>query len=310
MPTIKFSGYFTVDLICARTGLVKRHLRFRNLILDSGMNAIGNGTITGAFQSMFQYLGVGTGNTAPAVGQTFLINELARTSANGGVVDAATTGSDYRGLRRTYEFTELEANGNLTELGVFHGSAGINAGTGWCRQLFKDVGGSPTILTKTSAERLRIAYEVRMHFPTVDDATGSVTVNTINYPFTVRAVDINGAWHYTGPLSIWTLNPGFARWPSVQSVIESNALIAQTASLGGQVDSSSVTASAYVAGSFTRDMIPLWGTAIANFATNIGTYAGCWGGRPFQVAFVTTKLPKNNTQQVTITSRWTWARYP
>lgn len=310
IPTIRFSGHFTVDLICARTGIIKRHLEFRNLIVDSGLNAIGNGTITTNFNSMFQYIGVGTDNTAPANAQTGLLAELARTGGNGGIAPAATTGADYRGVRYTYEFLEAEANGNLTELGIFHGNSLINTGTMWCRQLFKDVGGTATILSKTSAERLRIAYEVRMHFATADVTGGSVTVNAVAYPFTIRAIDVNGAWTYPASFNLWTTSPGLGRWDNTQSVIESNVLVAQTANISGQTNNTSVSASAYVAGTFTRDEIAVFNTSIANFGTGIGSFLPSLGSRVFQVAFITTKLPKNNTQQLTVTARFTWARYP
>jgi len=61
---VGIEGWFTVELIHARTGLVKRRLRFRNLITNAGLNALGSGTRIG---SLIQYLAVGTGSNEPCL---------------------------------------------------------------------------------------------------------------------------------------------------------------------------------------------------------------------------------------------------
>src|SRR5690606_35179901 len=134
---IAVEGYFTVELIHARTGLVKRRLHFRNLITDAGLDAMAGGV---GISSLINYLAVGTGSSEPSYTDTTLNAEVARTNNNGGFGDSdAVVGSgdlvEYWRRIRTRVFTQAEANGNLTELGFFSAASG---GTMWNRQLFRD----------------------------------------------------------------------------------------------------------------------------------------------------------------------------
>src|SRR5690606_7971637 len=78
-------GYFTVELIHARTGLVKRRLHFRNLITDAGLDALAGGTGTSHHMN---YLAVGTGASEPSHTDTTLHAGIARTHNNGGFGDS------------------------------------------------------------------------------------------------------------------------------------------------------------------------------------------------------------------------------
>src|SRR5690606_9804975 len=66
---IAVEGYFTVELIHARTGLVKRRLHFRNLITNAGLDALAGGT---AINDLVNYLAVGTGSSEPSYTDTTL----------------------------------------------------------------------------------------------------------------------------------------------------------------------------------------------------------------------------------------------
>src|SRR5690606_975085 len=114
-------GYFTVELIHARTGLVKRRLHFRNLITDAGLDALAGGA---RITDLINYLAVGTGSSEPSYTDTTLNAEVARTNSNGGFGDSDARVGDgdlveYWRRIRTRVFTEAQANANLTELGFF-----------------------------------------------------------------------------------------------------------------------------------------------------------------------------------------------
>src|SRR5690606_27236713 len=82
---IAVEGYFTVELIHARTGLVKRRLHFRNLITNAGLDALASGT---QIINLINYLAVGTGSSEPSYTDTILNAEIARTNSDGGFGDS------------------------------------------------------------------------------------------------------------------------------------------------------------------------------------------------------------------------------
>src|SRR5690606_31335306 len=114
-------GYFTVELIHARTGLVQRRLHFRHLITHAGPDPLAGGA---RITDLVNYLAVGTGSSEPSYTDTTLNAEIARTNSNGGFGDSdAVVGSgdlvEYWRRIRTRVFTQAQANGNLAELGFF-----------------------------------------------------------------------------------------------------------------------------------------------------------------------------------------------
>jgi hypothetical protein len=161
----------------------------RNLILNKGLDhglanwgGIINHPVEGVqyrgFEQMFVYVAVGTGTNAPAVGQTGLQNELARTAANLGLGAGRTRVRLSDGVHRvtfTRAFDYAQANGNLTEFG---GSHSANAADGThTRELFRDGGGNPIVISKTSNERLVITYHFEVTLtPTVQTDQGSINL--------------------------------------------------------------------------------------------------------------------------------------
>src|SRR5690606_35683965 len=182
---VAVEGHCTVELIHARTGLIKRRLHFRNLITDAGLDALAGGAGIGG---LINYLAVGTGSSWPSYADTSLDAEIERTTSNGGFGDSdAMVGSgdlvEYWRRIRTRVFTEDQANGNLAELGFFSSSSG---GTMWNRQLFRDELGNPTTITKTNEDQLRVTYEYRI-YPPWDDVVQEIEVNGVPIEVVNRA---------------------------------------------------------------------------------------------------------------------------
>lgn len=129
-----------------------------NLIVDQGLDVVAQVGIWGLQSAAC----VGTGSTAPATNQTALVAEIARTSAKP-VADVLTKLAPgvYENTV-TMEFDFPQGNGNLTEWGFSHGS---NSSAGICvRELFRDAQGTPIVLTKTDAQKLRLVYRLRVTF--------------------------------------------------------------------------------------------------------------------------------------------------
>lgn len=128
------------------------------------------------YEQMFVYVAVGTGTAAPEVSQTGLASEIARTAANLGLGASRTrTRLSYGVYRITFTraFDYNQANGNLTEFGGSH-SPNVGDGT-LTRELFRDGGGNPIVITKTSNERLAITYHFEVTLtPTTQTPQGFI----------------------------------------------------------------------------------------------------------------------------------------
>lgn len=303
-PKVGLQGFFNVKLIDSRTGDVKRELNFKNLIVNSGLDALGNFT---NLLNLVAQARAGTGGTAPAVGDTALQVQVG-TGTNRETFNVSSGPSfAYWQVQMQYTFLEANANGNLAEIGLF-----ASGGTMWTRQLLKDGTGTPTTITKTSAERLQVTYTMRLYSPTVD-VTGNVTISGVVYAYTARASNINDT-------ATWGSNPlvnFFAGGASASYGHETNVLGSTSGRPAGTEDgttqdtSHSVTGS-YTAGTFSREHTYFWDTNRANFGTGIGsiTYGGVNSIAPmFQVSFGT-QIPKNALKQLTLVTNISWGRYP
>jgi len=160
--------------LIGRDGKVKQEGEMHNLVLDQGLDYVAS---FGLSIPVFAYCAVGTGSTAPAVTDTGLVAEISRVNTTYQGDSRNMVSNGVYDVTRYFEFTYGAANGNLTEFGMSPNSA---AGTNlFSRALFVDGGGTPTPITKTSAEKLRIAYTLTVTLtPTVMTA-GSFTITNI-----------------------------------------------------------------------------------------------------------------------------------
>lgn len=182
-----------------------------NLILNKGLDhglanwgGIINHPVEGSqyrgFEQLFVFVAVGTGTAAPAVGQTGLQTELARTAANLGLGAGRTRIRPSDGFHRitfTRAFDYAQANGNLTEFGGSHSS---NSADGThTRELFRDGGGNPIVITKTTNERLSITYHLEVTLtPTVQTDQGSINLLDQNNNV-VLTRQVRGLWNGRDP---------------------------------------------------------------------------------------------------------------
>lgn len=299
----KIEGYFIVELVDAKTQKVKQRLEFKNLLTDVALNSLGAGTWS--LGNLVQYMGVGTGSTVPAVTDTTLVSQVARTNFNQGFADVSGFGpsNTYVYYRIVRVFIETEANGNLTEVGMFQTNV---AGTMFTRQLLKDGTGTPTVITKTSADQLRITYEYRLAVPITDNG-GTINISGTSYDWTNRPYKVVSDW----PNLILNYPNNFIAWSLPQWAYETDVLVNQDSGTlaGTQVASTSHGALAYTTGNFYRDVETIWDPGIANFATGVGAVStagarfatnGWW--QAWQTKF-SPKIPKTNVKRLKLTFR-------
>ena len=157
-----------------REGKIVDEGESHNLVLDAGLDLVAS---HGLGQGIFAYCVVGTGSTAPAATDTGLVAELTRTNTTWQGDSTVRTSNGVYDISRYFEFTYGAANGNLTEFGF-----SPNSGTGanlFSRALFRDGGGSPKTITKTSSEKLRVNYTLTVTLTPVTSTVGSFTITNV-----------------------------------------------------------------------------------------------------------------------------------
>jgi len=311
LPPVFLEGWFEVELVNMRTGMTRFKSRFRNLITNGGMNRIG-GTLT--MHSWLNALAVGTSNTAPAFGDAALGAAIASTTSDGGFSDTFGIGAGnvFIWMKRTRNFTEAQANGNLAELGFLTSDGSPIL---FNHSLIKDATETPIVITKTSEDQLRVIYELRI-YPNLSDVIVPITINAVEYTTTTRPLSYPSTNRWTQyPVNMGQFGGNTTYGPRAH---ETDILVTTgSTTLPGAVASidANDTRAAYINDSWYVDVTSTWGPATANHATGIGIIANSpanqlgAGQHMYQTKFAP-KLPKDNLKRLNIVFRYSWARYP
>jgi hypothetical protein len=298
----RMSGHFRLITHSPRYGSRVR-AEFDNLILDQGLDRVAQG-------AWIDYCQVGTGNTAPANGQTGLVNRIAG-SNTAGVVDALSYvpgGTPYHQLVRNRRFATGVATGTLAEVGMGWATSGAAL---FSRALILDSGGSPTTITVLSDETLDVEYTLRIYPPTAD-VTGTKTLSGSNYDYVLRAANVGAAsWNVTnlvsGAICGGSELNGALVYPSTSVLGATTALPS-----GSSTGATSMAAATYTPGSYTRDKSFVWGLAVAPsggvkcMSAHMGANSTDSGCR-LQMSF-SPVLPKTNINVLTLVMSVAWAR--
>lgn len=303
--TARVEGFYRMHAV-KRDGVTRARSSewFHNLIVDTGMDQLAT-----TF-SPISHCQVGTGNTAPAVGDTSLVAEIAETSTiqSGTQTENASSPYDIR-VSRTYRFGQGAAEGNLAEVGV--GTATIL----FSRELIRDGMGSPTTFPVASDEYLDVEYEIIVYPPLVDDTDTITVTNSGSHDTTMRAAGINsggGAWQLkSGGIFEATQADNYA-------VAYDGALGSVTGSPSGTSDAGASSALSYTPGNFYRDAQHSYGLNEANFGTGILSVQSRFGNSQsvsvsqrstlrFQCEYDPV-ISKTSADTLTLTFRCAWAR--
>lgn len=296
----KIQGMYKIEAV--RPDGSKRLLAdwFPNLITDGGLDQIGQRA------DWLAYCVVGSGNTAPANSDTSLVSFIAATSSYTTSSRTAQSSPPYYGTStQTYRFAIGVATGNLSEVGI----SPVNNGTTlFSRALILDGLGSPTTITVLAGEALDVTYQLLQYVPT-SDVTGTVTINSIPYAYTMRAAFANGTAWAVGPAS------SGGDWAGTnQSYVTDGTIGAITGQPSGTIGSGSTSAyGSYTPGNYYLDTTISYSLVQSNVSGGIGAmllaqgrYIGSLGA--MQVAFVPS-LPKDGSHTMTLVFRHSWARH-
>lgn len=283
-----------------------RQFEFKNLILNSGLDrfAVSNTLIVGCI--------LGSSSTTPVESNTTISNILGSSTtlqAYGAGPSNTTVLPYYTSRYWTYRFIEGVATGNIAQVAMAYGSVSTTTNTYeglFSLALVKDSNGTPITITKLADEVLDVTYTLRIYVPELD-VTGVTNISGVDYNYTVRA----------SQAASWFIEYPFAH------VIDAKAYSGAIGSLtsvpsGSSSYRSSATLSAYVTGSFTRDITLLWDLNYGNIGgvrsvyLSLGTLGAPYGSVVFQVEYSNaidgTAIPKDATKRLTLKYRFTWGR--
>ena len=280
---------------------------FHNTILNQGLDRMGVTLAADVITSVQ----VGTGTTPPATTQTSLDAWVAGFNSGSPYPSSSVnSGSpDYKSLKTwIFTFPQGDIVGTIAEVGVgWAPTAGNNL---FSRELIRDGGGNPITLSLTAIDQLIVYYELT-YTPVLTDGSGSVVLDSITYNYDSRILRV----------------ANFAQIPFVVlsqylAGIETAATYQSGTTLGAITDNfpngstiangtqTSVSTIAYTPGTYYLDKTIFWDVGRANDAGGIGAIAlegGSLSSIFYQIVF-DSPIPKDNTQQLTLVVRYSWAR--
>lgn len=116
-------------VLTGKDGAIKQHQHVPNLIVNVGLAFITSRMI-GASSAVMSHMGLGSGTTAVAAGQTDLVSLLGSREP----LDSATqSGTNNEKVVYVASFEPGDATGAVTEAGIFNA---LTAGTMLCRTVF------------------------------------------------------------------------------------------------------------------------------------------------------------------------------
>lgn len=253
-----------------------------------------------AGKQYLNYAQCGSGSAVPAVTDVQLQTFIAGKTNDLKTSTVVNSTDRYVYMQRAYTFDVGAATGNISEIGVGSAVSGANL---FSRALVKDINGSPTTITVLADEQLRITYEFRVYQPTADIFAGTVS----GYSIVARSANVNDLNYSSG----WSMDSLFVLGSAYYGFVSDGAVGPITggpSGTGAQLNPFTQAAqAAYVAGSFSRDIVLTFGPNDFNFVNGIGAVRLPYGPTQFQFGF-TPNIMKTSTQALKITLRYTWAR--
>lgn len=268
---------------------------FPNLITTIGLNRIGSGGIGSHCQ-------IGSGSTAPAFGDTTLVNLLFGTSIITATANGSAASAPYYGwTRRTWRFNAGQGTGNISEVACAWAASGSIAS----RALVLDGLGAPTTITKLPDELIDVTYELRMYAPTAD-VVGTFNVDADTHAYVLRAASVT-AWGTSAIYDIMSV--GATNTPNVVAFDGDIAAVTASPS-GSNLGGASATFDAYANNSYKRDFRASFALAQGNDPGGIKSFLIVAYGIGVYQFNVDPTIMKTSSDVLTIDGSYSWARKP
>ena len=283
---------------------------FPNLILNQGLNQLGQDA-----SSLLMYASVGTGISVPTDTQTNLDSPIAYSSAGQSSSTVNIGSPTYAGIHtRVYSFPQGSVIGNISEVGI--GTTNTD-GSLFSRALILDVNSNPTSITLIAIDQLIIYYRLTMT-PPLTDMTGSVVLNGVTYNYVSRICNANywGNIEYVYTNSVY-FNSIYACWAFGPDAALAPITANTCAGTQSRDSATAVSTGVYTIDTYHRDWTIVYGPSAGNLDSNGAPLGGIkglhilgggsWSAINFQIVFDAV-IPKVNTNQLSITFRYSWGR--
>lgn len=293
------SGHFKLEAYNPKTKVTRELADFGNMILNKGLNEIGN-TQTG--KELINTCQVGSGSSAVAETDTQLGNKIATNTALTSTTNSVnkTVVPYYVQKVKKFEFAPGTIVGNISEVGV-----GWDTTTGlFSRSLIKDVNGNPTSLTILSDEYLYITYTLKMTIPDTD-IPFSIDISGTTYTGVIRPSLIDGWGNYLGYVANTTTYLYFSAFTT--AVLGANTGLPS----GTESRANTKSRAAYINDSHYIDYNFTFAPNEGVFTNGIGSiriWNSPFGGQgDWQMSF-NPPIMKTNQQTLSLTFRISWGR--
>lgn len=301
---IAMAGEYTLRKYNVETGkLVQEVGPFHNTITNIGLNRIGSG-------GALDYCYVGTGTNPATQIDTVMGNRIATTQTiqTQGSSSSPTT-PYWKQESRTFRFGAGAAAGNITEVGIGWGAAGVTTNYLWSRELTVDSGGNPVTITVLSNEFLDVTYTLR-YYPNLTDFSGSFMLGATTYNYTGRISNVTGG-SMNLPFNMTGLTPqlGYAGYSCALGPVTGGI----TGSTESVTMSGTVTQTPYVDNSLKRTCSTSFSLGQANVSGGIRamtiTNTGTSMVTLLYQILLNAPIPKDNTRTMTLNMEYSWGRY-
>ena len=268
---------------------------FDNLLLNQGLDNIATNS------TAFRFCQVGTGSTAPAVGQTALAARVAGAdSASSGIATIDTENRQWI-CTWTYTFPAGTLNNvNVSELGTGTAVSGTTLSS---RALIRDNVGNPVSITVLPEDDLVVRYRLRINQPIGDFVSNGATI---------RAAFVNNLTGSTSNLNGW-LN-SFQPFQTVNSPAQfriGGTIGAITAGPSGGSSANAASGQngngAYTPGSFSREFFYRLTATQLNGGTGVNTMLYVIGPTLWQLQ-LDTPIIKTDPQTLRLNVSLSWGR--
>lgn len=292
-------------------GTMTDHGTHKNRVVNQGLDAMGGVVPSGStsLDALNDGIAVGTGNTAPAAGQTSLVAPLAVTSSGGTQTVATQSAAPFANIWTcTYTFAVGAVVGNIAEVGMVLSTNLPLAANGplFSRALIM-IDGSPGTITLLSTDQLLVTYTMAYILETAGSGTVNVTTDgtpvAVNYTFQPCNLGFGSggalAGNYMAPVQFENQGAGTttAWWTNT-------AFVATTANGSTVNTASSATNGAYTAGSYTRSFNFHWNTGVTIAARTMCNIT--LTPMQFQILFAS-PISLSSTQTMDFNVQLTWA---
>lgn len=315
---LRFRGFFRLYTTNAAGEITKDTGVFPNLITNGGLDFIGacsNNNMPYGLADFTSSCSIGLGNTTPAVTDVYLtsfLNLAYDDSGSGCNVNTQYVAGPpaYWQGQRSWQFAAGSATGNIAELGVGPFGAAAGPVTSPGRPLFShalvvDGSGNPTVIPVLATEALTVTYILQIYMDLTDTAY-TMSLSGTPYSGIFRRASVTTVPFFMG-LSLLTLQAGN---PSNYCTVYNGSIGTVTQSPSGSSYQSVLGDPGYTTGTYTKSLT-------ASFDINSGNLSGgitaigwvIFAGGGWQMS-VSPTIPKTSTYNMTLSSSYSWSRYP